>query len=118
MFHLQLVSSSWRHFCSDFFGIPSDSLPWTEMSSSRRKLWIAHEIEITKDKSQSIGLTFREVRLCIAILILLSCVVSLKDFILGRYEEMVVIESISPKSPASKTELKRVRHLYDCHYFF
>ncbi|ELT94329.1 hypothetical protein CAPTEDRAFT_228988 [Capitella teleta] len=72
-----------------YVSLAVDSLPWTEIMSSRRKIWVTHELEIVKDKSHNIGLTFRE------------------DFILGRFEEMVVIESVTAKSPASKSDLKR-----------
>ena len=53
-----VVSSSYLY---QHYTILSDSLPWVEMMSSRRKLWVSHDIEIIKDKSQNIGLTFREV---------------------------------------------------------
>ena len=32
------------------------------MMSSKRKMWVLHDVEITKNQSQSIGLTFKEVR--------------------------------------------------------
>ncbi len=43
-----------------FFAV-SDSLPWNEMMSSRGKKWVVHDVDITKQQSQSIGLTFKEV---------------------------------------------------------
>lgn len=39
----------------------ADTMPWVELMSSRKKLWVAQDVELVKTAGQHIGITFREV---------------------------------------------------------
>ena len=56
-FFEHIESLQWVLFVCFF----SDSLPWVELMSSRRKLWVTHDVEIIKVAGQNVGLTFKEV---------------------------------------------------------
>lgn len=40
-----------------------DSIQWMELMSFRRKLWLAHDVEVIRVPGQNIGLSFGEVGL-------------------------------------------------------
>lgn len=47
-----------------FYGLDSvivDSIQWMELMSFRRKLWLAHDVEVIRVPGQNIGLSFGEV---------------------------------------------------------
>lgn len=66
-----------------------DTIQWMELLSFRHKLWMAHEVELTKTPGQNVGLSFGEV------------------FLLDKYEEMVVVTAVIPASSAAKADIQK-----------
>lgn len=56
----------------------------------RKKVWVVYEAKIVKGTAQSIGLTFKE------------------DFMLEKYEDVVVVDKVVPDSPAAATDIRKV----------
>ncbi|XP_064636736.1 PDZ domain-containing protein 8-like isoform X2 [Lineus longissimus] len=82
---LQKVSADSLVFCT----LALDKLPWHELMTSRRKLWMTHDIEILKGTTPSLGLLFKE------------------EFLLDKYEEVVIVEMVTPNSPASDADIRK-----------
>ncbi|CAH1777600.1 unnamed protein product [Owenia fusiformis] len=82
---LQQIIPDSKMYCT----LAVDKLPWIEMMSSKRKLWVTHDIEIVRAQSPSIGIIFKD------------------EFVLDRYEEMVVVETVHPNSPAYMADIRK-----------
>ncbi|XP_064609590.1 PDZ domain-containing protein 8-like [Liolophura sinensis] len=63
-------------------------LPWVDMMRIR-KTFVVHDVEIVRSPGQAIGLLFKE------------------DFLLERYESVVVIEAVSPDGPAAFVDVRK-----------
>ncbi|KAK3100757.1 hypothetical protein FSP39_024793 [Pinctada imbricata] len=85
--------------CSQLMDLPTDSSlyctlsvdsqPWLELAEGKKKIWVVYDLEILKGNSVSIGLTFRD------------------GFVLEKYDDMVIIDSIQADSPASQVDIRK-----------
>ncbi|XP_071125870.1 PDZ domain-containing protein 8-like [Mytilus edulis] len=81
-----LVEQAERYlFCT----LSVDKLRWLEYEELRKKVWVVYEVKIIKGPAQSIGLTFKD------------------DFMLEKYEDVVVVDNVTPNSPASATDIRK-----------
>ncbi|XP_074651149.1 PDZ domain-containing protein 8-like isoform X2 [Tubulanus polymorphus] len=75
--------------CKIYCTLALDKLRWVELVSNRRKLWITRDVDIFRGAAQSLGLVFKE------------------EFLLDKYEEVVMIETVTPYSPASDADIRK-----------
>uniref|UniRef100_K1PAR0 PDZ domain-containing protein 8 n=1 Tax=Magallana gigas TaxID=29159 RepID=K1PAR0_MAGGI len=85
--------------CSRLIDVPADSFlyctlsvdscPWLELLEKKKRIWVIQDIEIIKGSAESIGLSFKE------------------DFLLDKYEDVVVVDFITADSPADKSDIRK-----------
>ncbi|XP_060074171.1 PDZ domain-containing protein 8-like [Ylistrum balloti] len=75
--------------CQLYCTLSIDNMEWTELVDLKKKVWDVLDIEIVTMPAASIGLNMKE------------------DFLLEKYEDVVVIDSVVPKSPAAMTDIRK-----------
>ncbi|CAM1330040.1 PDZD8 (predicted) [Pycnogonum litorale] len=66
-----------------------DSSAWIELVLSESVSWTTQDVDITKSATHSIGILLKQ------------------EFILDKYDHCVIVETITPNSPASNTDIKK-----------
>lgn len=75
--------------CQLYCTLSVDNLEWSELVELKKKVWDVLDIEILTEHSASIGLNMKE------------------DFLLEKYEDVVVVDSVVPKSPAATADVRK-----------
>ncbi|GAB6027659.1 hypothetical protein CHUAL_001900 [Chamberlinius hualienensis] len=69
--------------------LAADSASWVETTSLCNGHWVSGDVEIVRTSSQPVGLTFKQ------------------EFLLDKYENCVLIDTVLPNSSASLVDIKR-----------
>ncbi|XP_061183636.1 PDZ domain-containing protein 8-like [Saccostrea echinata] len=85
--------------CSRLIDVPADSMlyctlsidscPWLELLEKKKKIWVIQDVEIIKGSAESAGLSLKE------------------DFLLDKYEDVVVVDFVTPGSPADQSDIRK-----------
>ncbi|XP_021364623.1 PDZ domain-containing protein 8-like [Mizuhopecten yessoensis] len=75
--------------CQLYCTLSLDNMQWSELVELQKKVWDVLDIEIATVPTTSIGLNMKE------------------DFLLEKYEDVVVVDSVVPKSPAAMADVRK-----------
>ncbi|XP_062594613.1 PDZ domain-containing protein 8-like [Saccostrea cucullata] len=85
--------------CSRLIDVPADSMlyctlsidscPWLELLEKKKKIWVIQDVEIIKGSAESAGLSLKE------------------DFLLDKYEDAVLVDFVTPGSPADQSDIRK-----------
>ncbi|XP_033742229.1 PDZ domain-containing protein 8-like [Pecten maximus] len=75
--------------CQLYCTLSIDNMEWSELVELKKKVWDVLDIEIVTDHTASIGLNMKE------------------DFLLEKYEDVVVVDSVISKSPAATADIRK-----------
>lgn len=82
---LYKIDSSCQVYCT----LALDSSAWVDLVQSQGKSWILLDVEVCLKHNQQLGMLFKQ------------------EFIVGKYDYCIVVETISPNSPAAVAGIKK-----------